>query len=181
MGVPGPLRVPRRSEAKTGKPRPRKRKADLSELRVRRDRERARLPSFVLGRKPSHLLFILTVMAVIGGMLIRKAARPARQAPRIVPESVAEREVDVLRIASERFRTDCRRYPTTQEGLDALLHDPGLPGWRGPYIKLLRPDPWKTPYVYKEENGLITLLSCGPDRLDGTEDDIIPELQETGH
>ena len=192
MAVPGPLRKPRSPRrspdhaakagvgTKTGPPRP---KPHRSDFQIRHDRELARFPAFLLGRKPSHLLFILAVMAVIGGILIGKAGRRTSGQPvRVIPESVAEREVDVLRVALERFRTDCGRDPTTSEGLDALVNDPGLAGWQGPYIKLLRPDPWRTRYVYKEEKGQIALFSAGPDRAERTQDDILPEAMErTSH
>jgi len=43
------------------------------------------------------------------------------------------------------------RYPTAEEGLKALVEAPAGEEnkWRGPYIKLLRADPWKSPYQYR--------------------------------
>lgn len=50
------------------------------------------------------------------------------------------------------FETDCGRYPTTSEGLDALLEKPGqVQGWHGPYLKRasIPVDPWGNPYNYQ--------------------------------
>ena len=43
------------------------------------------------------------------------------------------------------------RYPTMDEGLKVLVEAPAGEDkkWRGPYIKLLRPDPWGNPYQYR--------------------------------
>lgn len=65
--------------------------------------------------------------------------------------STAKANIVELENALERFNLNLDRYPTSEEGLKALTEAP--PGdeekWRGPYIKLLRPDPWGNPYQYR--------------------------------
>ena len=73
----------------------------------------------------------------------------------------------------EQFHQDCGRYPTTAEGLNALVVAPkGLSGWRGPYIdksKLL--DAWDDPYNYRSPavvgKGPFDLWTYGADGMAG--------------
>lgn len=167
MNVPGPLR----------KPRPRKRPVRRTvDAQGGEGAGRPPLASLLGGRRPANLLFILAVMAVVGGMLVSRAYRHERSgSPLRVPENVAEREVDVLQTALERFREDCGRYPAEREGLKALLGNPGVAGWDGPYITLLHKDPWGSPYFYKNSKGILSVFSAGPDTTPSTADDVLPD------
>ena len=73
----------------------------------------------------------------------------------------------------ELFKLDVGRYPTTEEGLDALVKRPGsVNGWTGPYLKGGVPsDPWGHPYRYANpgSNGGIEILSLGADGAPGGE------------
>jgi general secretion pathway protein G len=68
----------------------------------------------------------------------------------------------------DQFRLDNDRYPTTQEGLNALIANPGIDSWDGPYLtkKVIRNDPWKNPYIYKSPGtqGDYDLSSYGFDK-----------------
>lgn len=79
-----------------------------------------------------------------------------------------------------RYRTDMGSYPSTADGLQALLTAPSANSerWRGPYLQdnKIPLDPWGEPYQYrypgvKNKNGY-DLWSKGPDKTDGTADDI---------
>ena len=85
---------------------------------------------------------------------------------------LADQDLYRIRTALELFKASCYRYPTQKEGLRALIEDPGLITWDGPYMTTLRPDPWLGLYRYYLEDGEVILYSTGPDREDGTEDDI---------
>lgn len=65
--------------------------------------------------------------------------------------TVARSQVEAFERALDSFRLDVGRYPTTEEGLDALLHRPtNAAGWNGPYLKKsIPPDPWGHPYTYQ--------------------------------
>jgi general secretion pathway protein G len=80
-----------------------------------------------------------------------------------------------LSTALENFRKDMGRYPTTQEGLNALVEAPqseDAKSWRGPYLTRRPPlDPWGSPYVYlcpgiRNPKGF-DLFSCGADGKEG--------------
>lgn len=72
------------------------------------------------------------------------------------------------------YRLDNSRYPTTEQGLDALVRkpaDPNVTNWReGGYGKIVK-DPWKRPYVYQSpgEHGEYDLFSLGADGEPGGE------------
>jgi len=104
--------------------------------------------------------------------------------PRQPPDgriAVAEANVAGLRAAIEVFEVDNGRYPTTAEGLAALIQQPpNAPNWHGPYITVAKGvdlnDPWGNAFVYAcpgaaNKNGF-DLTSAGPDGKPGTADDI---------
>lgn len=87
---------------------------------------------------------------------------------------MAKKELWVLRMALEMFKRDCGRYPTTSEGIKALINNPGELTWKGPYVTFTRPDPWKHPYQYNATSNDMLIFSCGPDLTPSTADDVFP-------
>jgi len=97
-----------------------------------------------------------------------------------------------LSTALDMYELDNGRYPTTGQGLKALLQEPGTSpvphDWSGPYLKKKRipKDPWKREYVYVapgvHNTGEFDLYSLGPDGIE-SEDDIVNwgELEEDGY
>jgi general secretion pathway protein G len=80
--------------------------------------------------------------------------------------STARTEVVNLSASLDLFKFDVGRYPTTAEGLQALLAPPEtITGWNGPYLtrttSLL--DPWRRPYNYRSpgQHGAFDLFSYG--------------------
>ncbi|MEO8028852.1 MAG: type II secretion system protein GspG [Bryobacteraceae bacterium] len=73
--------------------------------------------------------------------------------------------------ALDRYRADCRGYPDEHDGLEALVSDPGVPGWAGTYISQIPLDPWGRSYVYRAGAGAIPpeILSYGADGKPGGE------------
>ncbi|PTX91639.1 type II secretion system major pseudopilin GspG [Opitutus sp. ER46] len=76
------------------------------------------------------------------------------------------------------YRMHMGDYPSTQEGLQALLTPPSSRAgmWRGPYVERMSLDPWGEPYQYAapgthNKDGY-DVWSKGPDKQSGTEDDI---------
>ena len=89
--------------------------------------------------------------------------------------SAAKADVAQLENALERFNLHMDRYPTMDEGLKVLVESPTGEDkkWRGPYIKLLRPDPWGNPYQYRvpgmHHATTFDVWSRGADGQDGGE------------
>jgi general secretion pathway protein G len=80
-------------------------------------------------------------------------------------------QIESFGTALDTFRLDVGRYPTSQEGLEALRSRPsGLERWDGPYLRKEIPrDPWGNPYVYRSpgEQEPYELLSNGADGVAG--------------
>ena len=89
-----------------------------------------------------------------------------------VSTNMAKKELKSLRIAFEIYHRDSGNYPSAKEGLIALINNPGLETWKGPYVTFIRPDPWKHQYQYSVSNNVMRLFSLGADGIEGTSDDV---------
>jgi general secretion pathway protein G len=121
------------------------------------------------------LLELLVVMVIIGLLAGFVAPRYFAQVGKSQVK-VAKAQIDALDKALDQFRLDVGRYPTTEEGLQALVTAPSNePAWSGPYLKKGVPaDPWGRPYLYAQPGGHgdFDLLSYGKDgRAGGTGED----------
>jgi general secretion pathway protein G len=158
---------------------PKERERRASRRRAHRQSERQEasqsLNDTISDKRPMIIVGLLVMMIVVGVMLAGRSTVELRPAYRPDVQVMAAKDLEALRIALERFRFDCKRYPTTREGLRSLIYDRNFIGWRGVYVSRLRPDPWKRPYVYESDGHSLTLLSTGKDGVRGTQDDIIPE------
>jgi general secretion pathway protein G len=113
-------------------------------------------------------------MVIIGLLAALVAPRFVRQEEKAKVKA-AKAQIELLGTALDTFRLDVGRYPTTQEGLEALRSQPaGVEQWDGPYLKKGVPtDPWGKPYVYRSpgEHGPYDLLSYGADGVPGGDGD----------
>ncbi len=112
------------------------------------------------------LLELLVVMVIIG--LLAGYVGPKYFAQIGKSEiKTARAQIDSLDKALDEYRLDTGHYPTTEQGLNALVvQPPNEPKWDGPYLKKAVPnDPWGNPYVYRipGEHGDFDLLSYGKD------------------
>jgi general secretion pathway protein G len=132
-------------------------------------------------RRAFTLLEILVVLAILG-LLATLAITNLDTMFGGARKDTAEMFVkQSLRVPLQAYQLNMGTYPTTAEGLNALLTAPANKSgsWRGPYVKEdggIPSDPWKQPYQYrfpgvKNKNGY-DLWSKGPDEQDGTGDDI---------
>ena len=116
------------------------------------------------------LLELLVVIVIIGLLVGYVAPRYFSQVGKSEVQ-VAKAQIDGLEKALDQYRLDTRRYPTAEQGLEALVTRPGNePNWNGPYLKKAVPaDPWGRAYVYRTpgRNGDFDLVSFGRDGKPG--------------
>jgi len=88
---------------------------------------------------------------------------------------VAKTQMDAFSKALDQYRIDVGAYPTTAQGLKALVQNPGnLDRWYGPYLKSAPPpDPWGRPYGYRSPGATSEYepLSLGKDGRPGGQDE----------
>ena len=121
------------------------------------------------------LLELLVVIVIIGLLAGYVAPRYFSQVGKSEVQ-VAKAQIEAIEKALDQYRLDVRRYPTAEEGLQALTAKPAnVSGWSGPYLKKAVPaDPWGRPYVYKVpgDKGEFTVISYGRDgKAGGAGDD----------
>lgn len=120
-----------------------------------------------------ELLLVLVILAVLAAMVVPKFTRRSEQA-RITAAAV---DISNIGVALDAFEVDCGRYPTSEEGLRALLDQPAnAAAWRGAYLNRGMPkDPWGNAYVYRcpgqHNTDGYDLYSLGADGQDGGGDD----------
>lgn len=122
-----------------------------------------------------ELLLVLVILTALAAVVVPKFTRRSEQA-RV---TAGNTDIANLGVSLDAFEIDVGRFPTTSEGLGALLDRPNnAVGWHGPYIKKGLPvDPWGKSYVYQFPGQNNTygydLYSCGPDGQEGGDDDIV--------
>lgn len=123
-----------------------------------------------LFRRGFTLLELLVVMVIIGLLASFVGPRFFAQIGKSETK-VARSQLDALEKALDQYRLDVGSYPTTEQGLAALMERPsGLARWAGPYLKKAVPqDPWGRSYLYKSpgDHGEFDLMSYGKDGQPG--------------
>jgi general secretion pathway protein G len=114
------------------------------------------------------VMIILGLIAAVAGQSYFGKLNSARR-------TSTKTQIAEIEGALDLFRLDVGRYPSAEEGLQALRTRPnGVTAWDGPYLKKDLPmDPWDKPYVYRRPgaHGDFDLLSFGPDGQEGGEGD----------
>jgi general secretion pathway protein G len=120
-----------------------------------------------------ELLVVVIILGVLAATIIPQFIGTAEEAK----VNAAKSSVAQLQTQLERFNLNMDRYPTSEEGLKVLLDAPAgdEKKWRGPYITVLRPDPWGNPFQYRfpgtQSKARYDLWSRGADGADGGEGD----------
>ncbi|OAJ53468.1 type II secretion system protein GspG [Paraburkholderia ginsengiterrae] len=116
------------------------------------------------------LLELLVVMVIIGLLAGLVAPRYFEQVGKSNTK-IARAQIVSLGQALDQYRLDVGNYPSTEEGLQALITKPqDATRWSGPYLaKAVPADPWDRPYQYRSpgEHGDYDLFSLGKDGRGG--------------
>jgi general secretion pathway protein G len=122
-----------------------------------------------------EIMVVIVILGILASMVVPNLMGNKDKADRqkVVSDVVA------LENALDMYKLDNGIYPSTEQGLEALVEQPsGTPEPRSyredGYIKRLPQDPWGNDYVLNSpgEHGKIDVLSVGQDREEGTDDDI---------
>jgi general secretion pathway protein G len=145
---------------------------------IRRTRFSRRLSS---GFTLLELLVVLVILGLLIGLVAPAVLRQLGNAKHKVSVQSIERLVGIL----DLYRLDVGSYPTTEQGLKALLQAPsGVENWDGPYLKgsEIPKDPWGRPFIYREpstrpnhEYDLYTLGGDGKAGGEGEDADVYNE------
>src|ERR1700726_3697352 len=115
-----------------------------------------------------EMLVVITIIGLIMGLI----------GPRVL-NYLSESKVKAAKIqlqsfasALDLFYLDAGRFPSTAEGLTALVKpSPVVAAWNGPYLKggNIPNDPWSNPYIYRSpgERGVYEIMSYGSDGQEG--------------
>ena len=117
-----------------------------------------------------ELMVVLVIIGVLAALIVPNMLDRADDA-RV---TAARTDVNNLMQALKLYKLDNLRYPTGEQGLQALVSKPTTgtipPNWR-PYLDKLPSDPWKAPYQYANPGlkGEIDVYSFGADNVVGGE------------
>lgn len=119
-----------------------------------------------------ELLVVLVILGLLSGLV----------GPRVMKHfgeskvKTAKLQVEELAAALDMYKLDTDTYPTSNQGLQALVEEPtNAVGWNGPYLRknFVPQDPWKRDYQYQYpgEHGEFDIFSYGADNTQGGEKD----------
>jgi general secretion pathway protein G len=121
-----------------------------------------------------EVMVVVVILGILAAVLVPKVMDRPDEARKVK----ASQDIRALEAALNLYKLDNYDYPTTDQGLEALVSQPGIPpepaNWKeGGYIDRLPEDPWQQPYQYLSPGaqGSIDIYSTGPDRQP-SEDDI---------
>ncbi|MDB4223390.1 type II secretion system major pseudopilin GspG [Granulosicoccus sp.] len=118
-----------------------------------------------------EIMVVVAIIAILGATVVPLIMDRPNEA-RVVR---AKNDISSYSSALELYRLDNFNYPSTDQGLEALVTkpsgDPEPVNWnRSGYVKRLSKDPWGRDYLYNNENGDFEIVSLGNDGVEGGED-----------
>jgi len=129
-----------------------------------------------ISRTSGFTLLEIMIVVVILGVLAALVVPKVMSRPDEARQVAAKQDIASLLQALKLYRLDNFRYPSTEQGLDALVNKPTTeplpPNWKGGgYLDRLPKDPWGSPYQLLNPgvHGEIDVFSFGSDRESGGE------------
>ena len=113
-----------------------------------------------------ELMAAMAILAVIATWAVPQYYKQVSKAK----QQTAKTQIEMLMTAMNAYRMDVGDFPSQNEGIDALMTNPGLEDWDGPYLsKAIPKDPWKKEYNYQNpgQHGEIDIFTLGKDNREG--------------
>ena len=117
-----------------------------------------------------EILVVVVILGILGAVVVPQIMGR----PDTARVQAATTDLRTLSAALDVYRLDNFQYPSSEQGLEALVSKPsGFPEPKNynpeGYIKKLPTDPWGSPYVYERQESVFTLFSLGADGTEGGE------------
>jgi len=129
------------------------------------------------GLQHGFTLIEILVVVVILGILAAIVVPRVMERPAEARITRVKQDVQGITTALNLYKLDNFRYPSNEQGLQALTAKPSgqpeAPNWKGPYLDRLPKDPWSNPYQYQQpgQHGEIDIYSYGSDGRPGGDGD----------
>ncbi len=117
-----------------------------------------------------ELMVVMIILGLLAALVVPRMFGRVGEAK----QKAAYSQIELFGTALDSFRLDTGRYPTSAEGLEALVgQSSGVEDWNGPYLKKIEIplDPWNNEYHYESpgKNGDYDIISYGADKSAGGE------------
>jgi general secretion pathway protein G len=115
-----------------------------------------------------ELLVVIIILGLLAGLVGPRLFSRVGQSK----QAAARAQIELFSAALDQYRLDVGAYPASAAGLEALVRNPNVSDWSGPYLKknLVPLDPWGKPYQYKccpGDHGDFDIWSLGADGAPG--------------
>lgn len=120
-----------------------------------------------------EILVVVVILGILAAIVVPRVMERPGEA-RIVR---VKQDLQGVATALSMYKLDNHRYPTSEQGLQALVAKPSgspeAPNWKGPYLDRLPKDPWDHPYQYQQpgQHGDVDIYSYGADGRPGGDGD----------
>ena len=134
-----------------------------------------------------ELLIVIGIILAIGGLVLVNVLGASEKADK----SLVQAQIQAFNRALEQYKVEMKRYPSEDEGLVVLWNkeqvedEEDLARWGGPYLKEPNTtDLWGNEWIYRNpseiEGVAYDIVSIGPDKEEGTDDDITSNDGKSG-
>ncbi len=116
-----------------------------------------------------EIMIVVVIIGIIGATMGNRLFGGLDRAKQKDAQNMMRNFADAL----EMYATDCNSYPTTDQGLEALVDepsgDPPCDAWGPKYLKKIPKDPWGRPYIYESDGVEFNIISLGKDKRENGE------------
>lgn len=117
-----------------------------------------------------EIIIVVIILSLIAALVVPRFFKKVESSK----QKIAKTQIVMIENSVKMFKLDTGRYPSSKEGLQVLLENPGIPNWDGPYLEKGVPkDPWARDYVYTYpgKNYTFEIVSLGADGQEGGENE----------
>jgi general secretion pathway protein G len=114
-----------------------------------------------------EIMIVIIILGLLAGLVLPNLLGQSEQAKR----KLVCIQMQSIKDALKSFKLQNGTYPTTEEGIKALVENPDSEKYKsfpdGGFLDKIPNDPWKNPYIYTNDEGEIEIVSLGADGKEG--------------